>query len=212
MREFFQVGVGVPSTGPRTGEIIHHENRFHQYLKSFRQLLTTGMINLRQTIRLVGRKSSSFSAEAQKLLIVYHSRTGLAQQMSDAMENGALLAAKEMKSHLNLQRLRAEDTTVEDLLYSDGYLFCCPENLASVSGEMLEFFHRTYYHIFDDDETSALTGRPYGLAIAAGSDGSNAAKQIERICTGWRLRPVGDTYINRNGQPQDKTLLLKSFY
>ena len=166
------------------------------------------MIHLRQTIRLVGRKSSSLSAEAPKLLIVYHSRTGLAQQMSDAMENGALSAAKEMETHLNLRRLRAEDTTVEDLLQSDGYLFCCPENLASVSGEMLEFFHRTYYHIFDNDETSALTGRPYGLAIAAGSDGSNAAKQIERICTGWRLRPVGDTFINRNGQPQDKASIL----
>jgi len=78
----------------------------------------------------------------------------------------------------------AEVTTVEDLLHYDRYLFCCLENLVSVSGEMmLEFFRRTYYHKFDDDETSALTGRPYGLTIAAGSDGSNAAKQIERICT-----------------------------
>jgi hypothetical protein len=54
-----------------------------------------------------------------------------------------------------------------------------------------------------------ITGRPYGLAIAAGSDGTNAARQIERICTGWRLRPVGDTFINRNGLPQDKLSILQ---
>lgn len=154
------------------------------------------------------RASSSSSAAAPRLLIIYHSRTGLAQRMSEAMEHGALSASREIESPLHLTRIRASDTAIDDILHSDGYLFCCPENLASVSGEMLEFFHRTYYHAFDDNETSLLTGRPYGLAIAAGSDGSNAAKQIERICTGWRLRPVADTFINRNGLPQDKASIL----
>ena len=143
-----------------------------------------------------------------KLLIVYHSRTGLAQQMSEAMERGALFASKEMETSLQVHRLRAADATIEDVVQSDGYLFCAPENLASVSGEMLEFFHRTYYHAFDDNETSLLTGRPYGVAISAGSDGTNAAKQIERICTGWRLRHVADTFIHRNGLPQDKASIL----
>jgi multimeric flavodoxin WrbA len=128
--------------------------------------------------------------------------------MSEAMKRGALAASKEMESPLNLLRLRAANVTIEDVLHSDGYLFCAPENLASVSGEMLEFFHRTYYHAFDDDETSLLTGRPYGLAIAAGSDGTNAARQIERICKGWRLRPVEETYINKNGLLQDKKSIL----
>ena len=148
------------------------------------------------------------SPSVTKLLVVYHSRTGLAQQMSKAMERGALFVSKEMESSLQIQRRRAADATIEDVLQSDGYLFCTPENLASASGEMLEFLHRTYYHAFDDNENSLLTGRPYGLAIAAGSDGTNAAKQIERICTGWRLRPVSDTFINRNGLQQDKASIL----
>ena len=29
----------------------------------------------------------------------------------------------------------------------------------------------------------------------AGSDGRNAARQIERICTGWRLRAVAEPLI-----------------
>jgi hypothetical protein len=31
--------------------------------------------------------------------------------------------------------------------------------------------------------------------ICAGSDGRNAARQIERIATGWRLRPVAAPLI-----------------
>ena len=31
-------------------------------------------------------------------------------------------------------------------------------------------------------------GRPYAALICAGSDGENAARQIERIATGWRLK------------------------
>ena len=116
--------------------------------------------------------------------------------MAEHMEAGALGAAEAMDSPLVVNNRRAADATIDDVLRADGYLFCAPENLASTSGAMLEFFHSTYYHAFDDEEASLLLGRPFGLAIAAGSDGTNAAKQIERICTGWRLKQVSDTFVN----------------
>lgn len=128
--------------------------------------------------------------------------------MADAMEAGALAAAREMEMPLHFHKVRAADATADDVLQADGYLFCCPENLASTSGEMLEFFHRTYYTAFttsaSGDESSVLTGRPYGLAIAAGNDGSAAARQVERICTGWRLRKVCESFVHRNGLIQTK--------
>ena len=119
-----------------------------------------------------------------------------------------------MQERLVVHKRRAADATVEALLAADGYLFCCPENLASASGAMLEFFHSSYYHAFvssgapEHTETSLLLGRPYGLAIAAGSDGSNAARQVERICTGWRLRPVAPTFVHQNGLPQHRESIL----
>ena len=58
-------------------------------------------------------------------------------------------------------------------------MFCGPENLASASGELLEFFQRCYYPVFDPlTERSRILGRPFGLAIAAGSDGQSAARQV----------------------------------
>jgi hypothetical protein len=56
-----------------------------------------------------------------------------------------------------------------------------------MAGIMKDFFDRTYYPVLD-----RINGRPYAVLICAGSDGQNAARQIERIATGWRLRAIGD--------------------
>ena len=77
-----------------------------------------------------------------------------------------------------------------DLLSADGYVFATPENLASMSGRMKDFFDRTYYPVL-----GRIEGRPYGVMVCAGSDGRNAARQIERIATGWRLRAIAEPLI-----------------
>ena len=93
-----------------------------------------------------------------------------------------------------------------------------------LSGEMKEFFDRSYYTMFEVSggsdgsdgggegggneggdgggsgggsssgsyaETSRLLGKPYGLAIAAGSDGSSAARQA----SGNNARPPTRTLL-----------------
>ena len=86
--------------------------------------------------------------------------------------------------------LRAQDAQASDVLDASGYIFATPENLAAMSGRMKDFFDRTYYDALD-----RLNGKPYATLICAGSDGRNAAQQIERIATGWRLRPIADPII-----------------
>ena len=86
--------------------------------------------------------------------------------------------------------LPADRILPEHLLASSGYLFVCPENLASMSGIMKEMFDRCYYPVLGQIE-----GRPYATAIAAGSDGGGAQRQIDRIATGWRLRRVAEPLI-----------------
>jgi len=91
---------------------------------------------------------------------------------------------------VRVRAVQASDAGHEDVIASDGYIFATPENLAAVSGVMKDFFDRTYYQVLD-----RIAGRPYALLICAGSDGSNAARQIERIATGWRLRAVREPLI-----------------
>lgn len=121
----------------------------------------------------------------KQLLIVYHSYTGGTRQMAQAAAQGA---AREPTVAVKLTT--AAETDAESMLKADGYLFACPENLAAMSGQMKDFFDRTYYPVLD-----RIQGRPYATLICAGSDGTNAARQIERIATGWRLRVIADPII-----------------
>jgi multimeric flavodoxin WrbA len=98
--------------------------------------------------------------------------------------------------------LEAGQTAPEDLLDSRGYLFVCPENLATMSGAMKEMFDRCYYPLL-----GKIEGRPYATAIAAGSDGSGAEAQIDRIVTGWRLKRVADSLIVNLGAQSPEAIL-----
>ena len=119
------------------------------------------------------------------LLIVYHSMTGGTRQMAEAAQAGA---AEE--GGVAVRLLHATQAGPDDMLGADGYLFATPENLAAISGQLKDFFDRCYYPALD-----RINGRPYACLICAGSDGQNAVRQIERIATGWRLKPVAEPII-----------------
>jgi len=121
----------------------------------------------------------------KRLLIVYHSMTGGAHQMAEAVLHGAASEAG-----IQPRLVRAAKATAKDVLEADGYVFVSPENLAAMSGIMKDFFDRTYYAALEH-----IAGRPYATLVCAGSDGHNAVRQIERICTGWRLKAVCEPII-----------------
>jgi len=120
------------------------------------------------------------------LLVVYHSATGGTRQMAEAAAGAA------SDPEVTVRLLRAQDAAAGDVLGADGYIFATPENLAAMAGAMKDFFDRTYYPVLE-----RLNGRPYATLICAGSDGTNAVRQIERIAIGWRLRAVAEPLIVR---------------
>lgn len=118
---------------------------------------------------------------SKSLLIVWHSRTGASRQMAAC----AAKAAAEAQPDIDVTMVRADCAVARHILAADAYLFVCPENLGTMSGQMKEFFDRNYYDCMDQ-----LNGRAYGCIVCAGSDGQGAARQITRIVTGWRLKAV----------------------
>lgn len=132
------------------------------------------------------------------LLIVYHSRTGGSQQMAQAAFEAA-------RTEGAAQMVSAQQASAKDVLAAGGYLFCGPENLASLSGEMKAFFDRCYYPVLGQIE-----GRPYAQMICAGSDGTGAARQLARIAKGWRLKEVQPVLIvNTSAQTPEAILAQK---
>src|SRR3546814_12187037 len=93
------------------------------------------------------------------LLVVWHSRTGTAEQMKNSAIDGARAVIDELRARQALAIIArpACEASARELLHADGYLFCAPENLAALSGAMKEFFDRNYYAVLDP-----LNGRPYG--------------------------------------------------
>lgn len=125
------------------------------------------------------------------LLVLWHSRTGASAALSAAAAEGAGNGGL---------RVRCEDARAEHFLSAKGYLFCCPENLASMSGAMKEMFDRVYYPLL-----GRIEGRAYATIVSAGSDGSGAERQIDRIATGWRLRRVAPgTIVNLSAQTPEE--------
>jgi NAD(P)H-dependent FMN reductase len=118
---------------------------------------------------------------SRTLAIIWHSRTGGAQAMAQAVAAGAGDGGR---------LLAAGEATAVDLLAADAYVFVCPENLGTMSGVMKDLFDRTYYPLL-----GRVEGRAYATAIAAGSGGQGAEAQIDRIVTGWRLRRVAEPLI-----------------
>ncbi|MCA4919853.1 MAG: NAD(P)H-dependent oxidoreductase [Roseomonas sp.] len=119
------------------------------------------------------------------LLIIHHSMTDGTRQMAQAALEGAM-----GESNSAVVGMHAAEAAPEDLLEADGYIFATPENLASMAGVMKDFFDRCYYPLLDQ-----IQGRPYATMICAGSDGAGAARQIARIATGWRLKPIAEPLI-----------------
>ncbi|MDE2592739.1 MAG: flavodoxin family protein [Burkholderiales bacterium] len=121
----------------------------------------------------------------KSILIVYHSMTGGTRQMAEAARAGA-----QAEPGVEVKLLHASQAGPDEVLAADGFIFATPENLAAISGQLKDFFDRCYYPVLD-----RIQGRPYASLICAGSDGHNAARQIDRIATGWRLKPIAEALI-----------------
>lgn len=134
------------------------------------------------------------------ILVIWHSHTGGTAQMVAALVAGA----REVDGVRVIER-RAVDATAEDAFAADAFVFATPECLAMMSGQLKDFFDRSYYALLD-----RVNGRPYATLVCAGSDGTNAVRQIERIATGLRLRKVADAIIvNTDAQTPERILAPK---
>lgn len=95
---------------------------------------------------------------------------------------------------------RAQDAGVNDLLACSALLVATSENFGSLSGMTKDFFERVFYPC-----EHRVEGKPYSVIVCAGTDGSGAMFQTDRIATGLALRKVLPGIVYKSGltaQPQ----------
>lgn len=130
-------------------------------------------------------KGKLFCGIMKKLLIIWDSMTGGSRALAKAAADGAASQTEVMT-----ELLHCTDISADMMRNASGYLFCFPENLAAISGVMKAFFDRNYYPCLGQIE-----GCSYAVIVCAGSDGSNAVRQVERIAAGWRLNKIAESQI-----------------
>lgn len=125
----------------------------------------------------------------KRLLIVWHSQFGGTAQMAAAARDGARATGE-----VDVRYLRAQEAGVDDLLGCDGLLVATSENFGSLAGMSKDFFERVYYPC-----EHRVAGKPYSVIVCAGSDGTGAMTQTDRIGKGLRLRKVHPGIVYTSG-------------
>lgn len=95
---------------------------------------------------------------------------------------------------VDVVHLRAGDAGVDDVMQCDALLIATSENFGSLSGMTKDFLERVYYPC-----EGRVDGKPYSVIVCAGTDGTGAMFQTDRIATGLRLRKVLPGVVYRSG-------------
>jgi len=126
-------------------------------------------------------------AAPHRLLVVYHSRSGGTQALTDAVVAGATDDAIE---GVQVSVQRAFDTSPDDVRACDAIILGTPENFGYMSGALKDFFDRVFYEIVDD-----TPGLAYALFVKAGNDGEGTVRSIERLVTGLRWKAIAPPVV-----------------
>ena len=125
--------------------------------------------------------------EPRRLLIVFHSQSGSAERLAEAVIRGA-----RRTDGVAVRDVRALDATLDDLLWAEAVIFGTPENFGYMSGALKDFFDRTFY-----PAQGKVSQLPYALFVKAGNDGTGAVTSVERIVRGYPFRKIADPVVVR---------------
>jgi NAD(P)H-dependent FMN reductase len=133
----------------------------------------------------------------KRLLIVYHTQFGATLQMA----RGACDGARTIEG-VDVAFMHAADAGVADLLAAHALVIATSENFGGMAGIVKDFLERTYYPC-----EGKLEGRPYALIVCAGTDGTGAVRDVERVATGLRLRPIAPAFIYKSGVTAERVIV-----
>ena len=118
--------------------------------------------------------------------------------MCDAVYEGA---TDPEVGNVDVNRLPTYEASAEQLLTADGLLLGTPENFGYMSGQMKDFFDRTFYEV-----EGKIAPLPYAIFIGAGNDGTGALTAIRRIAKGYPFVEVQEPVVVK-GELQDTDLV-----
>jgi len=132
---------------------------------------------------------------SKSLLIIAHTPS----INTRALANAALHACEdEAAGKVKTTCLSPFDVKTGDLLAADAVVIGTSENIGYMAGATKDMFDRCYNDWLDQTD-----GKPVGLYIRAGLDGTATIRALTGICSGLRWRLVAEPLLLRgNWHPQ----------
>jgi len=121
---------------------------------------------------------------AGHLLVVWHPVPPSIAALRDAVLDGFADAGTERP----VRSLPAPDADADDVEGADATVLITTENFGMVSGLMKDFLERIYPWF--EEVPNRRPGMPYLLIAKGGNDGTGAVRDVTRILTGLRWKPV----------------------
>jgi len=118
------------------------------------------------------------------LLVVWHPVPPSVHALRDAVLAGVADAG----DPLPVRSLAAPDAGIDDVEAAAGAVLITTENFGMVSGLMKDFLERIYPWF--EEVPNRRPGLPYLLISKGGTDGTGAVRDVSRILTGLRWKPV----------------------
>lgn len=129
-------------------------------------------------------------SDSPRLMICWHSATGTNAALAAAAARGARKVGGCVVTKRAALQVRPDEFRA-----ATAWIFIAPENFGQLCGGMRMMLERLYYPL-----ENALQGLPYASITGCGNDGRGAVRDLDRICTGWRLRRVAEPLICRGEQ------------
>lgn len=118
------------------------------------------------------------------LLVVWH--PGL--PAIDALRAAVLAGCADAGTEREVRSRAAPDAGIPDVEDAAGCVIITPERFGMVSGLVKDLLERIYPWF--EEVPNRRPGMPYALIAKGGNDGTGAVRDVTRILTGLRWRPV----------------------
>jgi multimeric flavodoxin WrbA len=122
-----------------------------------------------------------------RLLVVHHTPSPALREMLEAALAGL---SQEGLEHVEVVTRSALTCSPVEVLEADGYLLGTPANLGYMSGALKHFFDQAYYLCLDETQ-----GRPYGLWVHGGNDGTGAVRSVDKFAQALRWKQVAEPVV-----------------
>lgn len=121
---------------------------------------------------------------APRILVVSHSRTGSTAELRDALCAGLAEGAP----GADVVVRDATEAGLDDLAPADAVVFATPARFGGLAGLTRDFLERIYPWF--EERPDVRPGLPWSAVVKGASDPSGAVRDLERILTGLRWKPV----------------------